>query len=79
MVRFSAANKTRIGLLGSDRMGLWIGSDSGSDRITDRIRPAIRLKFKVESDCLFVVVRLRMTRLKEIGVRRLLVNENNVY
>ena len=66
-------------MLGSDRMGLRIGSDSGSDRITDRIRPAIRLKFKVESDCLFVVVRLRMTRLKEIGVRRLLVNENNVY
>ena len=31
---FRAVNKTRIGLLGSDRIGLWIGSDwIGSDRI----------------------------------------------
>ena len=36
------------------------------------------LQSYIESDSLLVVVRLQGTQLKQIGVRRLLVNENNV-
>ena len=40
-----AVKKTRIGLLGSDRIVDRIGLRIGSDRITDRIGLAIHLKF----------------------------------
>ena len=40
-----AVNKTRTGLLGSDRIVDRIGLRIGSDRITDRIGLAMRLKF----------------------------------
>ena len=64
-----AVNKTQISYC-SDQIPDWIRSD----RITDRIGLAIRLKFKVTLKViLLVVVQLRGTRLKQIGVRRLLV------
>ena len=52
-----------------------IGSDYG---IRSGRQFALNSKLLIESDCLLVVVRLRGTRLKQIGARRLLVNENNV-
>ena len=52
-----------------------IGSDYG---IRSGRQFALNSKLLIESDCLLVVVRLWGTRLKQIGARRLLVNENNV-